>query len=161
MAKSIKFESTVEVVTCMVCGKGGFTEDNPPVKYKGYTDHLKCFQKDFIKKFCKKHNLIKTETLEQVQNITRLPKLNAAWAALLVVDSHKNGKESVILYSDYKTKLESALADAFEKYTQVDVLGIFRKGQQITYKTVMTIHIVEEKPEPVLNKGETSEDASE
>jgi len=131
----------------MVCNKGGFTKENPPVKYKGYTDHMECFRADFIKKFTKKHTHIYLDDLEDVKDVMSLPKLNAAWAALLEIkDGEDDGeRESIILHSDYKTKLEDALVDVFMKNSGARVLGIFRKGNAIAYKTIMTIHIVEEK----------------
>lgn len=159
---SIKAESTVEMVKCMVCGKGDFTADNPPVTYKGYTDHLKCFQKDFIKQFCKKHPQISQGDMERVEEVFTLPKLNAAWATLVSI-----GKEdgySLVLHSDYKTKLEEALVEIFLKYPGAEIRGIFRKGQEIGYKTVMTIHIVEQKDPPMPKPKEEKEpdqDASE
>jgi hypothetical protein len=143
MARSIKFESTVEMVSCMVCGKGGFDAVNPAVKYKGYTDHLNCFAKDFIKSFCKKNkNYVEPFDFKGLDDLMTLPKLNAAWASLSKIPNEEE-HVPVISHAVSKSKLEAQLQDLIAEHPDIEVVSIFRKGMNTAFETRRTIHIVE------------------
>ena len=136
--------STVSRVKCMICGGSSFTEDNPAVHYMGYTDHLGCFAKDFITKFCAKHKHIRPDYLGRIEDKASLALLNASWSALI---SYTQDDETVYAIQARNTKkqLEERLQHIINDHSDMDVAGIFRKGNKTEFNIVRTVHIVEPK----------------
>ena len=148
MSRSIKALSTIEPVKCMVCKKGDFTKENPPIKYLGYTDHLLCFKKDFIKKFIKKYPDVAEATMEAISP-WELASINGLWAALVTWVPKQGAPEepetaACILSAKSKKQLEEALEEKMAVPQDLLIMGIFSKGVKMPYATRISIHIVEE-----------------
>jgi len=147
MSRSIKALSTIEPVTCMVCKKGGFTDTNPPVKYLGYTDHLECFAKDFVKKFIKKNPDIPETTLLSIDPWS-LASINGLWAAIIKWENEEESPEQGIYHAGIveaksKKQLEESLQACLIKNSGLQILGIYSKGVKMPYETRVSVHIVE------------------
>ena len=141
MARSIKYESEVHVIKCSLCKKAGFTDDNPPVRYKGLTDHLLCFAVSFAKEFAKQDKEITVELLQTVPPL-ELAGLRAIWAALLDV-----GGEAIVVQAKSKRELEQSLSEEIDKSKHCAIAGIYNKGVRVSYKTKIAVHIADDTNE--------------
>ena len=116
--------------------------ENPPVRYLGYTDHLLCFAKDFVKKFIRKYPDIPETTMQSIDPWT-LAEVNGLWAAVVTWDSDESPHAGVVSAKS-KKQLEEALQECMVKNSGLEILGIFSKGVKMPYETRVSIHIVEE-----------------
>jgi hypothetical protein len=120
----------------MVCGGKEFTEDDPAIVYKGYTDHLSCFAKEFISNFSGEDSEL-SAALNSVTDLTTLARLNSAWAAIGISDT----LDSVICWAPSKKQLEAEITALILNRPAFKDVRVFNKGADVASEIQRTIVI--------------------